>query len=79
MVVMVRNKPQWICSICSYDMPAAGGVALYNRPSGTRHYPQPLIVCGDACASIAEGRLQAGEIERLPWAVFVQALTRVAV
>jgi hypothetical protein len=79
MVVMVHNKPQWVCSICAYDMPAAGGIALYNRPSNTRHYPQPLIVGGEACASIAEVRLQAGAIERLSWTAFIRALTQAAV
>jgi hypothetical protein len=74
MVVMVHNKPQWICSVCSYDMPDVGGEVLYNRASGARHYPQPLIICGDACASIAEGQLRAGEIVRLPWATFIRAL-----
>jgi len=78
MVVMVRNKPQWVCSICSYDMPAVGGVVLYNRPRSERHYPRPLIVCGEACASIAEGQLQAGEVVRLPWSTFIRVLTPVA-
>jgi hypothetical protein len=74
MVVMVHSKPQWICSVCAYDMPVSGGVVLYNRPSNARHFPQPLIVCGQACASLAESRLQAGVIERLPWATFIRAL-----
>jgi hypothetical protein len=74
MVVMVRGKPQWVCSICAYDMPAAGGVALFNRSSNVRHYPRPLIVCGDACASIAQGQLLAGEVVRLPWSAFIRAL-----
>jgi hypothetical protein len=74
MVVMVVDRPRWVCDICRYDMPVSGGEALYNRPSGTRHYPAPLVVYGDACASLAEGRLVAGEIERLPWAAFVQTL-----
>jgi hypothetical protein len=81
MEVIVFDRPHWICDSCRFDMPdpdTGRGAALYNRPSGRRHYPQPLIVCGEACASLAETRLVAGEIARMSWAVYVQALTTAA-
>jgi hypothetical protein len=76
---MVHGHPGWVCDICSYDLPPVGGEALYNRPSGTRHYPTPVIVCGKGCAAVAETRLMAGEVERVPWARFLQALMPAAV
>ena len=74
MIVMVSDQPHWACDLCTYEVPVSGGAVLYNRAKGSRHYPQPLVVCGEACASLAEIRLVAGEIVRLPWTTFVTAL-----
>jgi hypothetical protein len=77
-VVMAGNKPQWVCDVCTFEMPAVGGVVLYNRSRSARHYPSPRVVCGSACAVLAESQLQAGEVVRLPWSAFLQALTPAA-
>jgi hypothetical protein len=75
MIVMMVNRPHWLCDMCRYDLPAVGGVVLYNRPNGTRHYPTPIITCSEACSALAEGLLMAGPIERIPWPAFRAALT----
>lgn len=61
MLAMLLTRPVWLCDICHFQMPESHGEALWNRPSGTRHYPAPLLVCGDACAAVAETQLAAGD------------------
>jgi hypothetical protein len=81
---MVRDRPQWLCDRCRFELPGIGSEALYSRATSTRHFPAPIIVCGPACTSVAKIRLVAGlreasqrRDEVTPWVNSFEAMREV--
>jgi hypothetical protein len=73
MVVMVNEKPIFLCDMCYFPMGVSVGEALYSRSDGARVYPQLVLACGGACARKAERLLTAGEVVRVRWTSFLEA------
>jgi hypothetical protein len=74
MIVMVRDRPQFVCDVCHFEMPPDRGEALYRRPTRAHHFPEPRLACGDACAIVVEREFSAWETVHVPWPTFLHAL-----
>jgi hypothetical protein len=47
MIVMVLDRPRWVCDVCRYDMPDAGEEVLYSRASSVISHLPPTVRLGN--------------------------------
>jgi hypothetical protein len=77
MLAMDRGLPTYLCDACCFPMQPNEGEALYTTPTQARGlFPMVLLACGEDCSRKAARRLTAGEVIRVPWTTFRQALQK---
>jgi hypothetical protein len=77
MIIMVGHTPAWLCDVCKWPIAVDSGFAVYSQASRQGHFPTPQLVCGAACATIAQASLTVQPVQRLPFQAFLTALTGV--